>query len=219
MTIRLHVENATKTVGSKERRRIVWKGINFDVHSGERVCLSGASGCGKSTLLHCIGLLEPLDAGRIVIDGQDATTMSARGRRRLRRTAMGYMFQDYALIDNETVEHNVRLAAPPRQQSLPVEEALHRVGLAGRGSDRVHELSGGEQQRVAVARLLVRRPPLVLADEPTASLDRENATAILNQLLELAENGSGVLLVSHDPWVIQQCDRTVRLDAHKTAHP
>lgn len=217
---RIDIRGAAKSVGARGARRTVWSGIDLTVREGERVGLTGPSGCGKSTLLNCIGLLESLDSGELRLDGEELSRASARTRMRHRRHSIGYLFQDYALIDNDTVAQNVLLAAPraarrgrPGKRRL-LDEALAAVGLAGRDEEKVFQLSGGEQQRVAMARLLARRPGIVLADEPTASLDRENATVILGHLEALAAEGAAVLIVSHDPWVIGQCDRSIELERH-----
>lgn len=208
MDSRIELRAASKSVGDRGARRFLWKGVNFSVSQGEIVALTGPSGSGKSTLLNCVGLLDTLDEGEILFGGQDVSGTSARGRMRLRRFDVGYLFQDYALIDNESVAQNVDIAVNRRRNRHElIQDALDAVGLAGRGKDPIYRLSGGEQQRVAMARILVRKPPIVLADEPTASLDRNNASAILLHLRRLADEGAGILLASHDPWVIGQCDR------------
>nr|WP_268914242.1 ABC transporter ATP-binding protein [Corynebacterium uropygiale] len=192
----------------------MWEGVSLRVDAGERVCLTGPSGCGKSTLLNCVGLLDTLDGGSLSLLGADLTRASARARMRVRRHDIGYLFQDYALIDNDTVEENVALACARGgvgRNRRRIDEALEIVGLGGRQKDVVYQLSGGEQQRVAVARVLVRRPSIILADEPTASLDRENAALVLDQLARCAEQGAAVLMVSHDPWAADHCDRKVAI--------
>ncbi|QDZ42495.1 ABC transporter ATP-binding protein [Corynebacterium sp. sy039] len=211
--MRITVRDAKKTVGTRSHNRVLWEGINVDIDTGERVCITGESGCGKSTLLNCIGLLEKFDAGQLFLNGVDLTQASTRTKMRFRRETIGYLFQDYALIDNETVAQNVTLAARSNAKKSPqsLHTALEIVGLRGREQEKVYQLSGGEQQRVAIARLLVRQPDIVLADEPTASLDRGNATTILEQLDILAAKGASIVIVSHDPWVVEQCDRTVEL--------
>ncbi|MBP3089138.1 ABC transporter ATP-binding protein [Corynebacterium sp. sy017] len=211
--MRITVRDAKKTVGTRSHNRVLWEGINVDIDAGERVCITGESGCGKSTLLNCIGLLEKFDAGQLFLNGVDLTQASTRTKMRFRRETIGYLFQDYALIDNETVAQNVTLAARSNAKKSPqsLHTALEIVGLRGREQEKVYQLSGGEQQRVAIARLLVRQPDIVLADEPTASLDRGNATTILEQLDILAAKGASIVIVSHDPWVVEQCDRTVEL--------
>lgn len=212
MSERIQLLDAAKSVGQGKHKRTLWNNINLVVHAGERVCLSGPSGCGKSTLLNCIGLLDTIDSGQLLLCGADVTSAGALEKMKLRRHQIGYLFQDYALIDNETARQNVSLAANQRQgKRQAIDESLAAVGLSGRGEEKIYQLSGGEQQRVAMARLLVRKPPIVLADEPTASLDRDNATLILNHLEQLAQTGAAVIIVSHDPWVVKQCDRTVAI--------
>ena len=161
-------------------------------------------------------MLDTFDSGELHINGTSVTGASVREKMRFRRHHIGYLFQDYALIDNETAAQNVALAARARRtrkRSKPEEiaAALAAVGLDGRGDEMVYQLSGGEQQRVAMASLLLRRPDIVLADEPTASLDRDNAAKILHHLATLARGGAAVVIVSHDPWVISQCERIEEL--------
>ncbi|AKK07336.1 ABC-type antimicrobial peptide transport system, ATPase component [Corynebacterium mustelae] len=212
MVERIKAVGVTKQVGPKSHARTLWKDLDLEVNSGEMVCITGASGSGKSTLLNCLGLLDTVEAGTISLNGTNVTGASERARMRMRRENIGYLFQDYALIDNDTVEQNVKIARTTKNKNaLSVEDALEAVGLGGRGSEQVFQFSGGEQQRVAMARLLVRKPSIVLADEPTASLDRRNAAIILGHLRNLAHEGAAVVVVSHDPWVIEQCSRTKEL--------
>lgn len=212
MKPRIQAVDAAKKVGDRRHRTMVWEHINVSVHEGEMVALTGPSGCGKSTLLNCIGLLDRLDAGAVLLDGQNLSDASERARRRWRRSSIGYLFQDYALVENETVAQNIALAAPTRSaRATTTAQALSRMGLEGRERDDVAQLSGGEQQRAAMARLLVRNPKIVLADEPTASLDRTNAKVILDELSHMAHQGAAVMIVSHDPWVVDQCTRREEL--------
>ncbi|WP_231699697.1 MULTISPECIES: ABC transporter ATP-binding protein [Corynebacterium] len=213
MTVMISVKNVSKAVGEKKPRRRLWEKLSFDVSSGELVSITGPSGCGKSTLLNCLGLLDRPDNGEIDIKGIPLASASARQRMRMRRESVGYLFQDYALIDNDTVRQNIALGSRARGRQLTedIAQALAEVGLEGYESHRVYQLSGGEQQRVAIARLLVRKPEVILADEPTASLDRNNASSVLAHLRTLSDHGAAVIVVSHDPWVIAQMDRTIEL--------
>lgn len=217
MTTKISVAHLSKSVGEKNSSHLLWQDLNFDVSAGELVSVTGPSGCGKSTLLNCLGLLERPDEGEIFINGRSLAHAPARQRMTARRESVGYLFQDYALIDNETVSRNIALASRARGKQLKasITEALTEVGLRGRESDRVYQLSGGEQQRVAIARLLVRQPEVILADEPTASLDRDNATSVLEHLRSMCSNGAAAVVVSHDPWVIAQTDRQIELEALK----
>ena len=195
--------------------RTLWTDLNFEVSAGSFTALTGPSGSGKTTLLNCIGLLDRPTAGELTVCGHSTSGISERRARALRRTAIGYLFQDFALVEADSIRDNVALAAPVglgrRERLDRVSAALDAVGLAGRQKEKVFVLSGGEQQRVALARILVRQPELILADEPTASLDRSNAAMVLDLLREQAEAGAAVIIVSHDPWVVSQCDREVSL--------
>ncbi|ROQ04520.1 putative ABC transport system ATP-binding protein [Rathayibacter sp. PhB93] len=195
-------------------RRTLWSGLDVTVASGSTLALTGASGSGKSTLLNCLGLLDAPDSGSIEVDGEELTRLRAHGRRRFRRDRLGYLFQSYALVDTATVEQNLAIALGERRGHRDrFERALERVGLAGRGRERVARLSGGEQQRVALARLLVKSPTLVLADEPTGALDAENSETVLDVLAELAGHGASVVVATHDRAIARWCDDRLHLAA------
>ena len=198
--------------------RTVWTGLTLSVEAGSMAGLVGSSGSGKTTLLNCLGLLDRLDAGTLFVDGRDVTALSPHGRRLFRRDELGYQFQNYALIDNATVATNLDVALVGRgvrraDRARRREEVLERVGLGGYERAAVYELSGGEQQRVAVARLLLKRPRVVLADEPTGALDEGNADAIVGLLRELADEGRAVVVATHNPRVEQACDTVLELGA------
>jgi len=185
----------------------VWSGLSFTVEPGEMLALTGPSGAGKSTLLNCLGLLERVDSGTIQVNGRSVTNLRAASRRRFRRDTLGYLFQNYALIENVSIDTNLAVAG--RRETFPA--ALQAVGLAGRGQEPVYQLSGGEQQRLAVARLLVKNPTLVLADEPTAALDTDNTDLVLTLLRELADNGCAVIIATHSKEVEGRCDNALAL--------
>ncbi|BEL06153.1 ABC transporter ATP-binding protein [Actinoplanes sichuanensis] len=196
----------TKSFGD----RVLWSDLSFTVEAGEMVALVGPSGSGKSTVLNCLGTLEPVDSGAIVVAGREITRVRAGARRRLRRDTLGYLFQNYALIENATVDFNLDVAVTTRDRRSSA-EALQRVGLGGRGRDRVYRLSGGEQQRVALARLIVKKPKVVLADEPTGALDSDNATMVIDVLRQMARQGCAVVIATHSKHVEGGCDATVDL--------
>lgn len=207
----LAVHSASKSFGN----RTLWNSLSFAVPQGQILAVTGPSGCGKSTLLNCIGLLDGLTSGSVQFDGSAVSTTSHRRQRLFRRTTLGYLFQNYALIDNATISQNLDVAAGAirgfgRRQPHAYEEALSRVGLGGRGREMVFRLSGGEQQRVALARLIVKRAQLVLADEPTGALDAVNAAEVLAALRGMAQRGAVVLVATHSEAVVQACDS--RLD-------
>ncbi|MGW4207330.1 ABC transporter ATP-binding protein [Lentzea sp. NPDC004789] len=190
--------------------RTLWSGLDLTVAPGDLVAVTGPSGSGKTTLLNCVGLLESPTSGRILHGEADITRFGRRAARLFRRDALGYLFQNYALIENATVADNLAIASAGRgrRRSTAHREALDRVGLAGRETDRVHELSGGEQQRVALARLLLKQPSVVLADEPTGALDSDNAALVVDVLREMSEDGCAVMIATHSDYVRTRCHTT-----------
>lgn len=208
----LIVTDAAKAFGP----RVLWQELTFQVPSGQIMALTGPSGSGKSTLLNCVGLLDDLDSGAITLNGEVMSGASPRRQRIFRRDQLGYLFQNYALIDNATVYENLdvatgRLSIRRRRKLADHDNALARVGLEGRGGDLVFRLSGGEQQRVAVARLLLRRPRLVLADEPTGALDQANADVVLDFLRAMADDGCTIVVATHSRDVAERCDLHLQL--------
>ena len=201
----IEVRGATKARG----RRTLWRGLSFEVGAGELVTVTGPSGSGKSTLLDCIGQLERLDDGEVLLGAQPGR--SHRRRRLLRKHLLGYLFQDFGLVPDMTAEANVDLGRMSRRTGVRATEALDRVGLAGLSRYRVHELSGGEQQRVALARLIVKAPRVILADEPTSALDEGNARMVLDVLQEFTAAGAAVLVATHSDDVRRLGTRTVPL--------
>ncbi|MCL2137810.1 MAG: ATP-binding cassette domain-containing protein [Coriobacteriia bacterium] len=199
------------------RQRKVIDSFSLTVNDGEFVAIMGKSGSGKSTLLNIIGLLDKPDTGSTVeIFGKPAPKPGSASARSLLRDHIGYLFQNAALIDQDSVEQNLATAqrfAHTSKEARKAERmsALATVGLAGMDKQKVYELSGGEQQRLAVACLLVQPCELILADEPTGSLDAENRDAVLELLHALRDQGKTVIVVSHDPVVAVSADRIVPL--------
>lgn len=191
------------------------KGVDLDVKRGEWVSIIGPSGSGKSTLLSLLGgLTRPTD-GSVIVEGVDVGSLDEKGLARFRRDHVGFVFQAHHLVPYLSALENVMLAqylhsVPDEREAI---EALRRVGLEHRLRHLPAQLSGGEQQRVGIARALVNQPGLLLADEPTGSLDRENARVALEMLKELrAEERFTVVVVTHDPWVVGWGERSVRLE-------
>jgi ABC-type lipoprotein export system ATPase subunit len=203
----------------------VLRGIDLTVERGEFVALRGSSGAGKSTLLHLLGGLDRLDGGRIVVDGRSIGELSAPSLTQFRRLHVGFIFQSYHLLPELDAVENVAL--PARMARMPANEAekraidlLGRVGLADRLEHRPRELSGGEQQRVALARSLINRPPLILADEPTGNLDSKTGEEVLSLLLRLRDEHSVTLIIAtHDGNVAARAERTVNLRDGVVAGP
>ncbi|GAA2009605.1 ABC transporter ATP-binding protein [Nocardiopsis rhodophaea] len=178
------------------------------------LALVGPSGSGKTTLLNCLGLLEQPSGGAILYGGKRLTRLGAGGRRRFRRAHLGYLFQNYALMENATIKQNLDVAG--REQQLQA-RALERVGLAGREREKVHRMSGGEQQRIALARLMVKRPSLVLADEPTGALDEDNGRVVIDTLRQMADEGCAVVVATHNDVVRDACDEVFEVHTQRLA--
>ena len=206
------------------RRNIVeaLRGVDISIEAGEMVAIMGPSGSGKSTLMHLLGLLHSADrdngpAPEVLIDGRSVANLSDRERTQMRAKTMGFVFQSFNLVPTLTAVENVALAkeyagASRGQATAAAREALGWVGLAERADHRPMELSGGEQQRVAIARSLVNGPAIVLADEPTGNLDSGHAHEVLELLRRFnRERGQTVVLVTHDAEVGGFCDRIVRM--------
>lgn len=208
------VSNLTK---SFHKQPPLWENLSFDVPPHSITALTGPSGSGKSTLLNCIGALEAPDSGNIQVFGTEVTKLGYRKARKYRRDYVGYLFQDYALIPDQTVYDNINLAARPNQifpskaMLTQVAEVLEQVGLAGYERRQVCELSGGEQQRVAIARLLIRPPKVVLADEPTGALDHDNSLRVIAHLRDLADGGASVVVATHSDLVAGSADQHMKV--------
>ncbi|WP_402377417.1 ABC transporter ATP-binding protein [Isoptericola rhizosphaerae] len=206
-------KDVTKAFGE----RILFADRSFEVGPGSMTALTGPSGSGKSTLLNCLGLLEDVTSGVIEVDGRNVTALGAGAARRFRRDKLGYLFQNYALVENATVRFNLDVARVRGRRGadgLTDDEALDRVGLGGRGDEPVFRMSGGEQQRVALARLFVKAPTLILADEPTGALDRDNADMVLDSLRDFARDGAAVVVATHSQHVVQACTEELQVGAN-----
>ncbi|WP_413405571.1 ATP-binding cassette domain-containing protein [Paenibacillus amylolyticus] len=201
----IEIKNLSKKFGD----RLLFSEFNLIIPDGEFVIFSGPSGCGKTTLLNMIGAIESYDEGTIVVDGIDL--QSKKNHLHYFRTKIGFLFQNFALIENKTVNENLKLIRKECKTELTIEEALSRVGLESKLQKKVYTLSGGEQQRVALARLMLKKCDIILADEPTGSLDRQNAEIVLGILNDLNESGKTVILVTHDDEIKKQRGRLISL--------
>lgn len=203
----LNISGLSKSFGA----RVLWSDLDVAVGSGTMTALTGISGAGKSTLLNCIGLLETPDLGSILFEGRDILRLSGGEVRRFRREILGYLFQNYALVEDSTVLENLEMALGRRRARESLSDLMGQVGLEGRENSRVATLSGGEQQRVALARVIGKTAKLILADEPTGALDSENSEAVVGHLRRLAKGGATVLVATHDRAVWETCDQVIRL--------
>lgn len=213
----LQVDALNKLFGSNT----VLHNISFEIESGESVALVGPSGCGKSTLLNIIGLLETLDSGTINLEGRAYPSINSKKATIMRRTEINYLFQSFALINDWKVSKNLSLALQYTKLSRQEQERLIRAALKGYGIGEkydavVNELSGGEKQRVAIARAMIKPGNLILADEPTGSLDKAMATIVIDSLLDsVRANHKTLLMVTHDMSIAQRCDRIIELPKHQ----
>jgi len=210
----LAVEGLVKRFGA----RTVLDGLSLSVTAGEYVAVVGESGSGKSTLLNLIAGLDQPDAGTVVVDGANLSAMNDEQRTLARRAKLGFVFQSFHILPHLTVAQNVELplvllGVAREARAERVAELLTAVGLGDRGASMPRELSGGELQRIALARALVHRPLLVLADEPTGNLDPDTAQTVLSLLArEIRSRGAGGVLVTHSESAAQSADRIVVLD-------
>jgi len=195
----------------------VLRGVDLAVQPGEIVALLGPSGSGKSTLLQAVGLLEGGFSGSIKLLGEEASKLDDDGRTELRRDALGFVYQFHHLLPDFDARENVILpqvihGAEPEAARARAEQLLGQLGLGARLDHRPSKLSGGEQQRVAVARALANRPPLILADEPTGNLDEHTADTVLGEFLRLVrDEGSAALVATHNERLARKMDRVLRL--------
>lgn len=214
----LVAENIVKELGKGAGMVQALKGVDMDLVPGELTLLMGPSGSGKTTLLSILGCIMTPSAGRLVVAGEDTHGMDPEALAELRRQHIGFIFQSYNLFPTLTAMENVRIALDVRGQkgfkaAHRAEEALREVGLGHRLMSYPSNMSGGEQQRVAVARAIASSPSMVLADEPTAALDSENGHAVMELLARIAhEQNRSVLAVTHDPRTLGYADRVVRIE-------
>lgn len=203
-----------KNVDKKFEEQVVFENFNMEVEKGEFVTVVGKSGSGKSTLLNMIGLLDSCDKGVIELFGEKNIKPFSKKANIMLREKIGYLFQNFALINNETVYYNMRIAIGhykfPNEDEL-IKNALEAVGLKGFENKKVFKCSGGEQQRVAIARLMIKPCELILADEPTGSLDSENKEEIFKLLIEMNKKGKTLIVVTHDPSLVKFSHRSIEI--------
>jgi len=206
------LENICKRFSEK----IIFTNFSLEVDKGEYLSIMGESGKGKTTLLNIIGMIDTPDSGAVTICGHKNPNFSSHYAVNLRRYDISYLFQNCGLIDTETVENNLKIALYFKKVSKGekknlIKDALSRVGLKGYERRKIFTLSGGEQQRVALAKIIVKSPQIILADEPTGNLDQKNRNYVLEILDSLNSEGKTVIVVTHDPYVASCAGRHIQL--------
>ncbi len=210
-------ENITKSYGSGASENKVLKGINVSIDDGDYVVILGASGSGKSTLLNVVSGLERADSGSVKYDGVDITKLSDKELTKFRRDKIGFIFQQYYLLPNMTVEKNVRMGADLSDNNN-YKEIIEAVGLGDKLKSYPSELSGGEQQRVSVARALAKRPEILFLDEPTGALDEETGRQVLDYISKLhRELGFTVIMITHNQNIAEMAKTVIKMNSGRIA--
>lgn len=203
----IQINHVKKTIGG----HVIFDDLSMQIADREFAVLTGPSGCGKTTLLHMIGGIEPVDSGDILVG--DFNVAKGKNLMHYYRHEVGFLFQNFALVERKTVAENLSMIRKDARNSLSMADALRRVGMAGKEKQMVYSLSGGEQQRIALARLMMKQCSLILADEPTGSLDPNNAAQVVEILKSFSEMGKTVIMVTHAPNLIEPSMRHIALDA------
>lgn len=212
----IKLEKLSKVYRTDEIESTALNEVSFEIKSGEFVSVMGPSGCGKSTLLNILGLLDKPESGSYEFLGKEMAKLNEKGRSEIRKNNIGFIFQNFNLIDELTVFENIELPliyakVKPAERKKRVNELIENIGIAHRASHFPQQLSGGQQQRVAVARALVTRPPLILADEPTGNLDSSHGNEVMELLCELNEEGTTIVMVTHSSHDASYSGRTINL--------
>ena len=221
----IHARNLTKSVQSGGQRVPILRGVDLDIAAGSFAVLLGPSGCGKTTLLHLLGALDTADGGTLRVAGVPLSPANPKALLHFRRHVVSVVFQFYNLLPTLSAQENIELVLEPlglhsHERHTRAKELLERVGLSTAADQFPGQLSGGEQQRVAIARALAKRPQVVLADEPTGSLDRKNSQQILTLLRTInAEEGTTFLIVTHEVELAEQATHIVRMEDGRIVMP
>ena len=212
----IRTENLTRIFRTEEIETIALNGVNINVEDGEFVAIMGPSGCGKSTLLNILGLLDTPTEGKYWLGDEEVGHLKERERTAYRKGRIGFVFQNFNLIDELTVEENIDLQLKylgigKAERKERVLEILRKVKLSHRAKHYPHQLSGGQQQRVAIARAVVGKPSIILADEPTGNLDSKNGMEVMQLLSELNEEGTTIVMVTHSKHDATYASRIINL--------
>ena len=205
MLLVLEIKNISKSFDGKK----IFDNFSLTINKGEFLIVTGASGCGKTTLLNMIGAIEKPENGQILIDGKNMTLR--KNRLDYFKKGVGFLFQNYALVDNKTVKENLEIVKGNSRNPISIDDALKQVDLEEKADKKVYKLSGGEQQRVAIARLIIKKCDIILADEPTGSLDSKNGETVIELLKQLQNGGKTIIMVTHDSRLEKYGDRVIKL--------
>lgn len=214
MTKAIEILNVTKKFG----KRFIFRDLNLSIERGEFVAIVGTSGCGKSTLLNMIGLLESIDAGQITLNGKEIPKIESKKAILLRRNTINYLFQSFALITDMTIYQNLFIAMnfldiTDKEKDIKIDKILEKVNLKELKNEKVNTLSGGEQQRVALARTILKPGDIILADEPTGSLDSATAEIVFDLIKDLSKQyKKTVIMVTHNKVLANKADRIINLE-------
>lgn len=201
----IEIQNLEKSFGNEK----IFSDFNLSVKKGEFIILSGASGCGKTTLLNMIGALESFEKGKIFVEGFDIK--EKKHVHNYFTNVVGFLFQNFVLIEDKTIAQNLNMIKKGNRSGVSMTSALSRVGLSEKINHKVYTLSGGEQQRVSLARLMIKKCDIILADEPTGSLDKKNAKQVMDILKKMNEDGKTIVLVTHDEEIKKNGKRVIEL--------
>ena len=212
----IKIENVKKVFRTEDVETWALREVSLEVKAGEFVAIMGPSGCGKSTLLNILGLLSSPSEGTYMLDGKDVSTLSESDRIKLRKGALGFVFQSFNLIDELNVSENIELpllymGVSAKERKEAVKAVIDRVAMGHRAKHFPAQLSGGQQQRVAIARAVISNPKLILADEPTGNLDSKNGKEVMELLKELHQEGTTIVMVTHSQRDASYADRVVNL--------
>lgn len=208
----LEVKDLKKSYGSGEGFVQVLKGITTGVERGDMCVIQGTSGSGKSTFLNCVGGLDTIDSGSVIVDGKEIAGLNQTQLSEYRRDNLGYIFQFYNLVPNLTVRENIQVCEYLTKDPLDMDELLETLGLTAHQNKFPSQLSGGQQQRCAIARALIKNPKLLLCDEPTGALDYQTGKAILKLLQDMCrEKGMTVIVITHNSAIAPMADRVIHI--------
>ncbi len=216
----IRVENLSKSFRTEDVETVALDKVSFEVKDGEFVAIMGPSGCGKSTLLNILGLLDNPTSGKYWLGDREVENLKEKERTDVRKGEIGFVFQSFNLIDELSVEENIELpltylGVSRAERKKRVQEIMKRMAISHRAKHFPHQLSGGQQQRVAIARAVVFNPKMILADEPTGNLDSKNGAEVMRLLTELNQEGTTIVMVTHNEHDARMAHRIIRLfDGH-----